>query len=26
MKITVEAVVNAPIEDVWRAWTSPEDI
>ena len=26
MKITVEANVAAPIEDVWRAWTTPEDI
>jgi uncharacterized protein YndB with AHSA1/START domain len=26
MKITVETNVNAPIEDVWRAWTSPDDI
>jgi uncharacterized protein YndB with AHSA1/START domain len=26
MKITVEAIVNAPIEDVWRAWTTPDDI
>jgi uncharacterized protein YndB with AHSA1/START domain len=26
MKITVETIVNAPIEDVWRAWTTPEDI
>lgn len=26
MKITVEAVVAAPIEDVWSAWTTPEDI
>ena len=26
MKITVETIVNAPNEDVWRAWTTPEDI
>ena len=26
MKITVETVVRAPIADVWRAWTTPEDI
>jgi uncharacterized protein YndB with AHSA1/START domain len=26
MKITVEALVNAPIEEVWRAWTTPDDI
>jgi uncharacterized protein YndB with AHSA1/START domain len=26
MKITVEALANAPIEDVWSAYTSPEDI
>ena len=26
MNITVEAVVNAPVEEVWRAWTTPEDI
>lgn len=26
MKITVEAAVAAPIEDVWRAWTTPDDI
>ena len=26
MKITVETVVDAPIEAVWRAWTTPEDI
>jgi len=26
MKITVETTVNAPIEDIWRAWTTPEDI
>jgi uncharacterized protein YndB with AHSA1/START domain len=26
MKITVEAVVNAPIEAVWRAWITPDDI
>jgi uncharacterized protein YndB with AHSA1/START domain len=26
MKITVETDVAAPIEDVWRAYTTPEDI
>ena len=26
MKITIETIVNAPIEDVWRAWTTPDDI
>ena len=26
MKITVEVSVQAPIEAVWRAWTTPEDI
>lgn len=26
MQITVEALVNAPVEAVWRAWTTPEDI
>ena len=26
MKITVETTVTAPLEDVWRAWTTPEDI
>ncbi len=26
MKITVETKVEAPIEEVWRAWTTPEDI
>ncbi|MBX7246149.1 MAG: SRPBCC family protein [Candidatus Sumerlaeaceae bacterium] len=26
MKITVETTVAAPIEKVWRAWTTPEDI
>lgn len=26
MKITVEIAVVAPIETVWRAWTTPEDI
>ena len=26
MKITVETVVGAPIAEVWRAWTTPEDI
>ncbi len=26
MKITVEITVKAPIETVWQAWTTPEDI
>ena len=26
MQITVEAFVNAPIDKVWRAWTTPQDI
>ncbi len=26
MKITVETTVRAPIQDVWRAWTTPSDI
>ena len=26
MKITVETLIAAPIEEVWRAWTTPEDI
>jgi uncharacterized protein YndB with AHSA1/START domain len=26
MKITVETIVNAPVAEVWRAWTTPEDI
>ena len=26
MKITVQTTVDAPIEHVWRAWTTPEDI
>lgn len=26
MKITVEAIVMAPLETVWRAWTTPADI
>lgn len=26
MKITIETVVRAPVEEVWRAWTTPEDI
>lgn len=26
MKITIEATVAAPIEEVWRAWTTPADI
>src|SRR5881394_438386 len=26
MKITVETLVKAPVKEVWRAWTTPEDI
>jgi uncharacterized protein YndB with AHSA1/START domain len=26
MNITIETIVNAPIDKVWRAYTSPEDI
>jgi len=26
MTITVEATVAAPVEEVWRAWTTPADI
>lgn len=26
MKITVETTVVAPVEAVWRAWTTPDDI
>lgn len=26
MKITVSTLVNAPIQEVWRAYTTPEDI
>lgn len=26
MKITVETTIVAPIEIVWRAWTTPDDI
>ena len=26
MRITVEATVAAPVEDVWRAWTTPQDV
>ncbi len=26
MKISVETTVHAPIQDVWRAWTTPSDI
>lgn len=26
MKITVEATVAAPVAEVWRAWTTPDDI
>jgi uncharacterized protein YndB with AHSA1/START domain len=26
MKISIETTVRAPVDDVWRAWTSPEDI
>ena len=26
INITVEAIVNAPVEKVWKLWTSPEHI
>ncbi len=26
MKITIETIIKAPIADVWRAWTTPDDI
>lgn len=26
MKITIETTVAAPMDEVWRAWTTPEDI
>jgi uncharacterized protein YndB with AHSA1/START domain len=26
MKITIETTVNAPLADIWRAYTTPEDI
>jgi uncharacterized protein YndB with AHSA1/START domain len=26
MKITLEALVRAPVAEVWRAWTTPADI
>jgi len=26
MKITVETVVNAPLDAVWNAWSNPDDI
>jgi uncharacterized protein YndB with AHSA1/START domain len=26
MKITIETTVNAPVEKVWKAWTTPENI
>lgn len=26
MKITVESIVKAPVDKVWRAYTTPEDI
>lgn len=26
MQLTVETTVAAPIEEVWRAWTTPDDI
>jgi uncharacterized protein YndB with AHSA1/START domain len=26
MKITVETKISAPIAEVWRAWTTPDDI
>ncbi len=25
-KIVVEATIDAPIDKVWRAWTTPDDI
>ena len=25
-RITVEAIINAPVEKVWQAWNAPEDI
>lgn len=26
MKISIEAKINAPVERVWKAWTTPKDI
>ncbi len=26
MKITIETTIEAPVEKVWRAWTTPDDI
>jgi len=26
MKITIETTIAAPVEEVWRAWTTPADI
>src|SRR2546430_10453819 len=26
LPISIETTVNAPVEDVWRAWTTPDDI
>ncbi len=26
MKISIETTINAPLETVWAAWTTPEDI
>jgi uncharacterized protein YndB with AHSA1/START domain len=26
MKITIETLVHAPVQEVWRAWTTPGDI
>jgi uncharacterized protein YndB with AHSA1/START domain len=26
MKITIQANIAAPVEEVWRAWTTPSDI
>jgi uncharacterized protein YndB with AHSA1/START domain len=26
MKITIDTTVAAPVEEVWRAWTTPDDI
>jgi len=25
-KITVQAIINAPVEKVWKCWTTPDDI
>lgn len=26
MKITVETIVNAPLQNIWNAWNNPDDI